>query len=227
MPDSTLQFIDAPPRTPDVSPAPLLVTFHGYGSHMGDLHGLREVLDGRFHVCSPQAPIDLGPSGMPGGWAWFNLTFTPDAGIGYDAAGALAAVELAEQFVVEQMNRIGSTEVVLLGFSQGAMLAHALLLRGSIRPIGIAACSGRMVEEIFGRTDPQHAAIAQTPVFASHGRFDDVIPVQSGRDIRDWYARTDAVLDYHEYDMAHGIDPACLTDLADWCSRVLNQTRIR
>ena len=226
MPDTTLQFIEAPPRTPGTPPPPLLVPFHGYGSHMGDLHGLRELLDGRFHVCSPQAPIDLGPAGMPGGWAWFNLTFTPDAGIGYDADGALAAIEQAERFVAQQMERIGSTEVVLLGFSQGAMLAHALLLRGAIRPTGIAACSGRMLDEVFGQIDPP-PAIAHTPIFASHGRFDDVIPVQSGRDIRDWYAQREAALEYHEYDMAHGIDPACLADLAVWCSSLLDQTSTR
>jgi len=193
---------------------------------MGDLHGLRDLLDARFHVCSPQAPIDLGPSGMPGGWAWFNLTFTPGDGIGYDAPGAIEAIEAAENFVLEHMERLGATQVVLLGFSQGAMLAHALLLRNRIKPLGIAACSGRMVEEVFG--DPQtQLGVDGIPIFASHGRFDDVIPIQSGREIRDWYERTGARLEYHEYDMAHGIDPSCLSDLATWCSGLIDQTSTR
>ncbi|MCH2139372.1 MAG: hypothetical protein MK074_10035 [Phycisphaerales bacterium] len=227
MPDTTLQFIESPPRTPGTPPPPLLVTFHGYGSHMGDLHGLRDLLDGRFHVCSPQAPIDLGPMGMPGGWAWFNLSFTPDEGIGYDADGALHAIEAAEHFVLEQKRRLGSTRVVLLGFSQGAMLAHALLLRNTIRPIGIAACSGRMVDDVFGDPSSHAGSLTDMPVFASHGRFDDVIPVQSGRDIQNWYGQTGARLDYREYDMAHGIDPSCLGDLAAWCSALLDQTSTR
>ena len=226
MPHSTLQYVESPPRSPS-SPPPLLVTFHGYGSHMGDLHGLKDLLDGRFHVCSPQAPIDLAAMGMPGGWAWFNLSFTPTEGIGYDADGALDAITTAEQFVLEQQHRLGCTRVVLLGFSQGAMLAHALLLRNTIQPIGIAACSGRMVDDVFGDASGHANALKDMPIFASHGRFDDVIPVQSGRDIRDWYGATDARLEYHEYDMAHGIDPTCLADLAAWCSTLLDQTSTR
>ena len=222
----TLQYLESPPRTPTDSPPTMLVTFHGFGSHMGDLHELRQVIDGRFHVCSPQAPIDLAPMGMPGGWAWFNLEFTPGEGIGYDESSAREAIDMAEAFVLEHQKRLGCEHVVLLGFSQGAMLAHALLLRGRVRPAGVAACSGRMVDEVFG--DPQHTeCIDNMPLFISHGRFDDVIPIESGRAIEQWYAQTDANMEYHEYDMAHGIDPACLGDLAAWCQNLLDQTSTR
>lgn len=224
---SPLQYLESAPRDSDpATAAPLLVTFHGFGSHMGDLHELRQVLDGRFHVCSPQAPIDLAHMGMPGGWAWFNLEFKPDEGIGYDKESALQAIELAETFVLEQQKRLGTKDVVLLGFSQGAMLVHALLLRGHVRPAGIAACSGRMVDEVFGA--PHEAeGLEGMPIFISHGRFDDVIPIESGRAIKEWYTHTGAILDYNEYDMAHGIDPACMSDLTAWCTQLLDQTSTR
>ena len=83
-----------------------------------------------------------------------------------------------------------------------------------------------MVDEVFG--DPGGAqGIDGMPLFISHGRFDDVIPIESGRAIQQWYEQTNAVLDYHEYDMAHGIDPACLGDLTSWCTNLLDQTSTR
>ena len=218
-----LQFIESPPRESNGDTPPLLVTFHGYGSHMGDLHELRHVLDPRFHVVSAQAPIDLASAGMPGGWAWFDLLFQPGQGIGYDSEGAARAVDAADNFVRSTAERLGtpSDRIYLMGFSQGSMIAHALLLHGSLAPAGVAACSGRMVDEVFARcTDT--ARLSGRRLFVSHGRFDDVIPVECGRSIRDWYARTGIDLDYHEYDMAHGIDPNCLADLGAWCRRSLD-----
>ena len=146
-----LQYIESPPRDADGSSPPLLVTFHGYGSHMGDLHELRHVLDPRFHVVSAQAPIDLAPAGMPGGWAWFDLLFQPGEGIGYDPEGAARAVDAADAFVRDTAERLGTSadRIYLLGFSQGSMIAHALLLHGAQSPAGVAACSGRIVDEIF------------------------------------------------------------------------------
>ncbi len=188
---------------------------------MGDLHELRHVLDGRFHVVSAQAPVDLAPLGMPGGWAWFNLDFTPGVGIGYDEEGAMKAVESAEKFVLDQAERLSTSEVVLLGFSQGAMLAHALLLRGRIQLSGVAACSGRMVDSIFNEATSR-ATLGSTPIFVSHGRLDDVIPVESGRAIEAWYGETPAPFEYHEYDMGHGLNPECLSDLAEWSTRALD-----
>lgn len=221
MPDSPLRYIESPPRDPTGDMSPLLVTFHGFGSHMGDLHELRHAIDGRFHVLSVQAPIDLGPLGMPGGWAWFNLEFSPGDGIGYDERGALEVIERVEEFVLQQVERLSPSQLVLLGFSQGAMLAHALLLRGRVDPSGVAACSGRMVESVFGNPSATES-LSDKPVFVSHGRMDDVIPIESGRAIETWYGASKALFEYHEYDMAHGLNPECLADLGNWCTKVLD-----
>jgi phospholipase/carboxylesterase len=221
--DASLRYIESEPRRAPDRTAPLLITFHGYGSHMGDLHELRHLLDDRLHVVSAQAPIDLGPSGMPGGWAWFDLLFTPGEGIGYDEPSATRAVEQADAFVAQTMQRLGTEpdQLYLLGFSQGSMIAHALLLRGSIIPAGVAACSGRLVDEVFA-APPDRDRLRDRRLFVSHGRFDDVIPVQCGQDIRDWYQPTGIDLEYHEYDMAHGLDQSCMQDLTTWFSKTID-----
>lgn len=220
---ASLRYLESPPLIESDEAAPLLITFHGYGSHMGDLHELRQFLDGRFHVVSAQAPVDLTPAGMPGGWAWFDLVFTPGEGIGYDPEGAQRAIALSDKFVQETIDRlqVDPDRLYLMGFSQGSMIAHALLLGGRSRPAGVAACSGRLVDEVFAAVPPDDV-LQERRLFVSHGRFDDIIPVECGQRIRDWYASTPVELEYHEYDMAHGIDQDCIKDLSTWFQRSLD-----
>ncbi len=203
------------PSSPSERP-PLLVLLHGYGANMDDLLTLGPMLDPRLRVVAAQAPVDLGRFGLPGGRAWFNLMMTPE-GLDFDRAEAEQAADAAAEFVRSARETWPSDpdRTYVLGFSQGAMMAHAMVLRASASLAGAMCCSGRMIESLFDdRTDRPH--LKDLPLFVSHGRLDDVIPVASGRAIRDWYARTEARVDYHEYEMGHGIGPECLEDLRSW-----------
>lgn len=211
------------PAQPSDRP-PLLVLLHGYGANMDDLLSLGPMLDPRFRVVAAQAPVDLGRFGMPGGRAWFNLMMTPE-GLDFDRAEAADAADAAARFVREARTEWPSDpdRTFVLGFSQGAMMAHAMLLQDTAPLAGVMCCSGRKIESLFDdRVDREH--LRGVPVFVSHGRQDDVIPVSSGRAIRDWYARTPASLTYHEYDMGHGIGPECLMDLQAWVREQLAET---
>jgi phospholipase/carboxylesterase len=203
------------PAQPSDQP-PLLILLHGYGANMDDLVSLGPMLDPRLRVVAAQAPVDLGRYGMPGGHAWFNLMMTPE-GLDFDRAEAETATDAAAEFVRRAREQWPSdpARTYVLGFSQGAMMAHAMLLRNTAPLAGIMACSGRKIEALFDEhVDREH--LRDVPVFVSHGRQDDVIPVSSGRAIRDWYEATPAKLSYHEYDMGHGIGPECLADVQAW-----------
>lgn len=203
------------PAEPSEHP-PLLILLHGYGASMDDLVSLGPMLDPRLRVVAAQAPVDLSRYGMPGGHAWFNLMMTPE-GLDFDQAEAESAAGAAAEFVRAAREEWPSdpARTYVLGFSQGAMMAHAMLLRNTAPLAGIMACSGRKIEALFDEQgDREH--LRDVPVFVSHGRQDDVIPVSSGRGIRDWYEGTPATLTYHEYDMGHGMGPECLADIQAW-----------
>jgi len=214
----SLEGIIAPPR-PDVSEHPCtLVLLHGYGAHAGDLLGLRDEIDPGLRCVALQAPHDLGPVGMPGGRAWFHLQVTPDGDIAYDTAGALAAKDQLADVVPAAVAQAGGDRTIVLGFSQGAMLGHGLLLKSGVELTGLAACSGRLVPEIFDACPLDVAA--GFPIFLSHGTHDDIIPVASGHAIRDAYAQhADAAVTWVEEPIGHGIGPACLRGLRDWFHR--------
>ncbi|MCH2136991.1 MAG: hypothetical protein MK101_10500 [Phycisphaerales bacterium] len=217
-----LDGIVAPPslnNTQDTSHPCTLVLLHGYGANAGDLLGLRDEIDPTMACVALQAPVDLGPMGMPGGRAWFQLQMTPEGDITYDTAGAMSALRMLERVVpqaAEQATSEGNaSQIVVLGFSQGAMLGHGLLLKSSVELAGLAACSGRLVPEIFDQRPLD--VPAGLPVFLSHGSLDEVIPVASGHAIKDAYqSDSSACVTWVESPIGHGISPDMLDALRTW-----------
>lgn len=194
----------------------MVVLLHGYGANMDDLLSLGHALDPRLRVVAAQAPVDLAAYGAPGGRAWFNLFMTP-SGIDFDRSEATEAVAAASTFVDEVAAAYDHDPAHLhvLGFSQGAMMAHAMVLARQVPITGAMTCSGRMIESLFeAKTDTDD--LEGFPIMVTHGTLDDVIPISSGHAIRDWYAESPAVLTWGEYQMGHGIGPECLADLQGW-----------
>ena len=233
----SLEYRFVPPRSPagdgaSSIGAPLLVVLHGYGANMDDLFALGADLHPGCAVASPQAPIDLAKlmgGMMPGqtSRAWFHIYPDPADGIRYDEAGALAAVDLVRQFICALAERpdVDPNRVFVLGFSQGAMIAHALTLGSAFLPAedgtqtrhlaGTIGCSGRMIETLF--TDDAAADLPDGyPVFISHGESDVVIPFERGTAIRDWYAGRPVAMTWHSAPSGHGIDPSCHSALKRW-----------
>ena len=58
--------------------------------------------------------------------------------------------------------------------------------------------------------------LADFPVFISHGTFDDLIPVQLGRESADLLKKTGADVVYREYPMGHQVSMETLRDLRAW-----------
>jgi len=213
-----LDGIIAPPQQDAQEHPCTLVLLHGYGANAMDLLGLRDAIDPGLRCVAMEAPHDLGPMGMPGGRAWFYLQVTDQGDIAYDTAGALAALNQLAETVPAAVDQAGGKNSIVLGFSQGAMLGHGLALRSGIPMCALAACSGRLVPEVF---DERPLSIPDGfPVFLSHGTHDEIIPVASGHAIRAAYeSDSNADVTWVEEPIGHGIGPACTQGLRDWFSK--------
>jgi phospholipase/carboxylesterase len=117
-------------------------------------------------------------------------------------------------------HQIEPTQLYVLGFSQGAMMAGALTLTQAERFAGTVALSGYL---------PLHAGLtldagrqAGNAWFVAHGERDPVIPVSFGRESRDYLAAAGADLTYREYPIPHAISDAELSDIARWLSARLD-----
>jgi phospholipase/carboxylesterase len=206
------------PSVPAAGMSPLLLLLHGIGSNEADLFGLTPYLDERLRIVSARAPVALGP----GAFGWFNIEFTP-TGLVADLAQAERSRALLATFIDELLAAYPTTarRLYLMGFSQGAMMSLSLLLAQADKIAGVVAMSGRFptlaLEQL---TEPQ--ALAGLPVLVTHGLYDPVLPIESGRAIRARLAALPVALTYREYPMGHEVTPESLRDTAAWLTMTLN-----
>ncbi len=162
------------PRSPSPRP-PMLVLLHGIGASEEDLLPLVPALDPRFLVVSVRAPTPEPP-----GYRWYAIdwmTQPPSA----DPAEIIASRELLARFVEAAVAEHGAdpARVFLLGFSQGAIMALALLLARPDLVRGVVAHSGRLAR--LAGSDGTAAALSRAEVLLVHGEEDAVVPAAEGR----------------------------------------------
>ncbi|MEQ8267121.1 MAG: prolyl oligopeptidase family serine peptidase [Parvibaculum sp.] len=151
----------------------LVILCHGYGSDGNDLIGLapywqRLLPDAAF--IAPNAPQRC--DGNPMGYQWFPITRLDPAEI---ARGVGAAAPVLDRFIDEQLKLRGldGSQLALVGFSQGTMMALHVGLRRAVAPACILGFSGALA-----MPERLAAEIAcRPPIFMVHGDMDDMLPV--------------------------------------------------
>ena len=180
----------------------LVVLLHGYGANGDDLIALGEAWrqqlpDAAF--VAPNAPEPI--PGMYGGLQWFDLTLRDPSEYW---RGVTAARPMLDGFLDTELARyrLAANRLVLVGFSQGSMLALHVGLRRSAAPAGIVAYSGLLA-------GPEHLAevTSRPPVLLIHGEVDDLIPVGALHLAREALAGAGMPVEWHvRPGLGHGID---------------------
>ena len=204
---SALFHVMRPPSTPRAK-APLLVLLHGYGSNESDLIGLSPYLDERLMMVSARAPIPMGN----GGNAWFPIDVGPE-GISLQFEQAGESVGLIGELVRGLQREHEPERTILLGFSQGGMMALSTAFSHPGLCDGVAALSCVVVEPMLPAEDVRLDGL---PVIMTHGTEDAIIPLAQGRASRQLLQRLPLALDYREYEMGHEINQASLGDVDSW-----------
>lgn len=169
-----MKLIDGPRIAPRSGSAKaLVVLFHGYGSNGEDLAGLAKAWAPEFPDvawASPNAPD--GVPGYPGGYQWFPITQLDPAAM---EQGTRNAHESAEHFLNEELKRwsVGPSDLVIIGFSQGTMMALHTGLRREVAPAGVLGFSGALAGPERLKTE----ITAKPPIMLIHGDRDEVLPV--------------------------------------------------
>ncbi len=196
---------------------PTLVLLHGRGdSAAGILPLAYEFERDDLLVISVQAPLELGGV-MAGGYEWYRLREPRRL----DEATLRASLDALAEFLdtVKAAYPVDPERVVLLGFSQGAVMS---LGAQALRPdsvAGVIALSGYFPIEI----ERDAGNLVGRPTFVAHGVHDDIIPVEAGRRTRDVLERHGVDLTYREYGMAHQVSAEEMGEVRAWLNGVLDQ----
>lgn len=192
-------------RGPD-KPTSAVVFLHGYGADGADLLGLAQPLAPHLPQTAFYAPDAPEPCrNNPFGRQWFPIPWLDGSTEAEARAGLAAAADDIDAFLDTVLNAEGLTpdRMVVVGFSQGTMMALHVVPRRSAPVAGIVGFSGRLLApELLGEVT------ARPPVLLCHGDQDPMVPYADlGLAVR---ALRSAGFDVSEHTMrgtGHGISP--------------------
>jgi phospholipase/carboxylesterase len=190
-------------RPAAAEPEGALVLVHGRGADENDLFPLLDAFDPerRLQGYTPRGPLSL----PPGGAHWYQVPRVgyPDPATFREGYDALAAWFDALPF--------DAGDIVLGGFSQGAVMTHALSWgEGRPRPRAVIAMSG-FIPTVEGWQPDLTPPFP--PVAIAHGSYDPVIPVAFGREAQATLEAAGAEVLYLESPIEHAIDPQIVPQL--------------
>jgi phospholipase/carboxylesterase len=196
-------------------PHPTILALHGWGASAFDLMGLAPYLGGgNFLVVCPQGPLQvpLGPEGAVG-YGWFPLSAVQPATEGpiEDAAA------LVERFLDAALARypVDQRKLVVLGFSQGGVLAYRVALAAPRRFAGLAALSSWLPQQLLASI-PAADGRDELPTLIQHGTADEIIAVARAQQSAESLRALRMPVIYREYEMGHEMNTQSLVDLTRW-----------
>ncbi|MDE2769420.1 MAG: dienelactone hydrolase family protein [Chloroflexota bacterium] len=196
---------------------PTLVLLHGRGdSAAGILPLAYEFERDDLLVLSVQAPLALGGV-MAGGYEWYRLREPRRL----DETTLRASLDALAEFLemVKASYPVDPERVVLLGFSQGAVMSLGAQALGPESVAGVIALSGYFPIEV----ESDAVNLVGAPAFVAHGVHDDIIPVEAGRRTRDLLERHGVDLTYREYPIAHSVSAEEMAEARAWLNQLLGQ----
>jgi phospholipase/carboxylesterase len=202
--------IDGPRLEPRAGGAArqLVVFLHGFGADGNDLIDIGRAWQGllpQAAFVSPHAPELCTQGG--GRRQWFPLyTRAQDE----RWVGVNKAAPILERFLDAELTRrqLPPSALVLVGFSQGTMMALHVGLRRSVPPLAIVGYSGILV--VPADVDPDKFANeikTRPPVLLVHGDRDDLIPAQALFHAANGLGAIEVPVEWHlSAGIGHGID---------------------
>lgn len=153
----------------------LVVFLHGYGADGADLLGLADVLGPHLPgaaFVAPDAPERCIGGGF--GYQWFPIPWLDGSPQEAAEAGLVAAARDLNGFLDARLEEEGLApeQLVLIGFSQGAMMSLHVAPRRSQAVGGVVAISGRLLRPEALAAE----AVVKPPVLLIHGDQDPVVP---------------------------------------------------
>lgn len=226
----TIQCLEAHPRSEaKAGQQPLtFILFHGYGADAYDLQSLSEVIvtPTPTHFLFPQGVLEvpIGP-----GWtgrAWWQIDI-----MGLQQAAARgeprdlskekpSALPELRKRVIESIEAMKTpwNQIILGGFSQGAMLATHVFMHAPETPRALVSLSGALLDKEDLKAVAQKRAGA--PFFASHGKMDTVLDHKGSAQLETFLTQAGMKGKLNSFNGAHEIPMEIILKLNEFLQQV-------
>lgn len=210
-------------RETAANPSLTVIWLHGLGADGNDFVPVIPELglpaDAAVRFIFPNAPAI--PVTINGGYvmpAWYDILSLDGDQREVDVAGICASRDAIRQLIAAENARgVPSSRIVLAGFSQGGAIAWLTGLTHAEPLAGILALSTYLPTPELLR-DELNPACLGTPLFAAHGRHDDVVPMSMGRAAAAVVESLGGRVVWKDYAMAHAVCLDEISDIGEWLS---------
>ena len=209
--ESPLFYLAREPKIHSENP-PVIILLHGVGSNEKDLFSFADQLPGKFLIISARAPLVAGRDS----YAWYQVDFSAGKPI-FNVEQEEKSKNIILRFInfLKDKYAVDEKQVYLCGFSQGAIMSYVVGLTNPGKIKGIAAMSGRILDEVRPFI-ASNEALKHLNIFISHGTNDGVLTVQYGREASSLLKQLNLNPEYHEYPAGHTINNEMFRDLLNW-----------
>ena len=156
----------------------LVIFFHGYGADGNDLISLADhfadILP-NAEFFAPNAPDYCEMGGV--GYQWFPISQNKNGTLDLDAKDEiLNSVNIIDDWINDLISKknVQTSKILLIGFSQGTMIALETLISKNHRFLGLIGFSGGFLGL---KSDIINNAV-KTPILLIHGDSDPVVPFE-------------------------------------------------
>lgn len=203
-----------------------VIWLHGLGADGNDFVPIVSEMglpaDAAMRFVFPNAPMI--PVTINGGYvmpAWYDILSLDGNRRDADEIGIRATRDAIRELIERENDRgIPCSRIVIAGFSQGGAMAYTIGLTHPEALAGIIALSAYLpAPELI--QDELSDANLRTPVFAGHGRHDDVVPLMLGEQACDIVRQLGSEPSWHTYAMPHTVCLDEITDIGNWLQQRL------
>lgn len=194
----------------------MVVMLHGWGGNESSMWIFSRLIPPGTAIFTPRAPIELSTGS---GAVWFRHA---GSRLHPHPAGLQESVTRLGHFIASlpRLYPVDPARLILLGFSQGAMVGNTLTIAQPGTTMALASLAGTVPagETITYRPN----TLTNLPVFMANGKKDTLIPLELARQSRNTLEQLGATVTYGEYSVGHKVNNRALDDLQHWLAGVLS-----
>lgn len=141
-----------------------------------------------------------------------------------DAQGMAESQATVEALIDQQIAMgIPSDNIILAGFSQGGAVTYFTGIRSSKKLAGLLTMSTYLPFD-QDTTKERSEVNTSTPIFASHGTHDQVVPMSMGQSSVEHLKELGYKIDWKTYRMEHQVVMEQIKDIGHWINKVFSDS---